>query len=167
MRTKLSALIAITCFGFAPDWPVRPQSALSGDFGVIQFATNNPERMLAAWRKTTPGARLDVTHEARFGQPLSNFINFKNCRPDRRGLCNLTTEWSLKPPGGTFKAAGVTQVLVAAAPPPGGAIGLSSAALQISFGKPDPPGNWIIRARTTDHVARITLQTEDVISVRP
>lgn len=163
----LAALAALSAgVGLAvaeEDWPARPQAARSGAFAVMQIATDDPEGLMAAWARPTPGARLNIIRTVRIGRPISAFISFRACQPDADGLCRVTTEWSLLEPGGRYKVVARTKVRAGLPPPGPGAIGLSTEAPEFDFS--DRPGLYRIRARTTDHVAGITLQTEDAITV--
>lgn len=147
-------------------WPDTPQAADSGTFAVVQFATTDPHRVVEAWKRPTPGVKIKITHEARLGQPLSTFINFRNCRADASGACQVTAYWKLIGPDGRVKVSARSKVRVGLPPPRHGAMGLSTEAPEFIIRPSSGPGRYLIKARTTDHVAKITLQTEDAITVR-
>lgn len=172
--SALAGLIAAGSFSLAAcaksepdDWPARPQAAAKGQFAVVQFATLDPDGLQAQWARAAPGAKVRTTHEVRLGQSFSNFINFKNCRPDPNGECQVTTNWRLVAPDGVVTATAETRVSVSRPPPRQGAIGLSSESLDLVFNPPDPPGNYVVHASTTDHVAGVTLETRDPIKLLP
>lgn len=110
--------------------------------------------------------KVKVTHEARLGHSIANFINFRNCNPDHRGVCNVTTDWELIGPDGKRRLAARTKVRVGLPALRPGTLGLSTESADFTFEAPDR-GRYVIRARTTDHVAGITLTTQDAITVRP
>lgn len=83
-----------------------------------------------------------------------------NCWPGE-----VTTVWSLENPGGRAEIVATSRVNVGAPALSPGVVGISTEAPSFHFRLPDPPGTYVIRARTTDHVANITLQTRADISV--
>lgn len=149
----------------ADGWPVSPLAAKSGTFAVVLVPTDDPDGLMAAWAKPTAGVKIRTTRETRLGRPISIFINYRNCKPDGRGLCNVTTEWSLQKPGGRPQVVATSRVNVGSPPPRPGVIGISNEAPAFEVNAPDPPGLYVIHARTTDHVAGITLRTRAEITV--
>lgn len=149
----------------ADGWPVSPMAAKSETFAVVLVPTDDPDGLMADWAKPTPGVKLRMTRESRMGGAISIFVNYRNCKPDGRGLCNVTTEWSLQKPGGRPEVVATSRVNVGAPPLRAGIIGISNEAPAFEFNAPDPPGLYIIHARTTDHVAGITLRTRADITV--
>jgi len=133
---------------------------------VVPFATNDPHAVMAAWARPTPGVKVKVTHEVRLGQPVSNFITFRNCRADRQGLCEVTAEWELVDPSGRRALTAKSRVRVGLPPLSPGTVGMSTESADFTFAAPDPPGRYVLRARTTDHIAGVTLQTQDTLLVR-
>lgn len=152
----------------APDgWPESPLSAKSGAFGVILVPTLDPDGLMAEWAKPTPGVHIKTTRQTTMGRPLSIFINYRNCKPDARGLCNVTAEWRLQKPGGKPAVVATSRVNVGSTPPRPGILGISGEAPAFEFQPPDPAGLYVIHARITDRVAGITLDTRADITVTP
>lgn len=146
-------------------WPDIPLAAKSATFAVALVPTVDPEGVMAAWAKPTAGVKIKTTRGTRMGRPVSIFVNYRNCKPDARGLCNVTTVWSLQKPGGRPEIVATSRVIVGTPAPRPGVVGISAEAPAFDFRPPDPPGTYVVRARTTDHVAKITLQTRADIAV--
>ena len=148
----------------AADWPTSPQAARSGAFAVRQFATTEPDALIAAWRKPGAGVDVPVSHRVRMGRPIASFVVFRGCRPGPRGQCDVATEWRLFDPAGR-PGLHATMTVWSGPPPAPGAILLSRDSAKITFAPPDRAGAYLLRARTTDRVAGITLETNDTLVV--
>lgn len=146
-------------------WPDVPLAAKSATFAVALVPTVDPEGVMKEWAKPTKGVKIKTTRTTRLGRPVSIFVNYRNCKPDARGLCNVTTVWTLEKPRGRAEIVATSRVSVGAPALRPGVVGISTEAPSFDFRPPDPPGTYVIRARTTDHVANITLQTRADISV--
>lgn len=167
-------LVAATTPGKAQDgWlrdgkPVsgQPDMAGSGNFGVIQIATDDPDRLVADWQTPTPGVSLKGTTQIRRGRPVTTFLVFKGCRADRSGKCNVTSDFDVFDPAGHLSGQVKSiKVWVGLPPAPGNNLQLSSSGFRIAFDDTDALGAHRVRATVTDHVAKITLHTEQVLTL--
>ncbi len=146
-------------------WGGRPEVASSGDFAVLQIATLDDKALLAEWAKPTPGVSLQTASQMKRNQPIFTFINFKGCKPDRSGNCNVTADFDIfDPTGKSVGHAPAAKVLVGAPPAPNGDIMLSAASMGLSIDDGDPLGPYMVKATVTDHVAGITLHTEKTLT---
>jgi hypothetical protein len=145
-------------------WPASARSAQAGEFAVVQVATTRPDALMAEWRNRTPGARLKGDRKVRPEQPITSFIVFRGCRANAEGRCSVTVDYDLRDPAGHPTA--LTRASVWDAPPPEGRmLQISGDGVTLGFGRSKPPGDYRLRAQVTDHVAGVTLTTEDVITL--
>ena len=169
------ALCALACAAAQPaaaqapapsaDWPARPNTAASGGFAVVQVATGDATQFIKDWSKPTPGATLQVTSQIARGHPINTFITFRGCRADPAGKCNVTASFELRSPSGKVDAIPPLDVWANQPQPPAGIIQLSRGALAMTFDATDALGVYTIRGATTDHVAGVTLVTQQEITV--
>ena len=143
-------------------------AAQSGKFATLQIATTEPDQFIVDWQKPGDGVKLVSQDEVKRGRPIVMFIVVRGCRPDPQGACNVTVDFTTTDPSGkTYNDTKGAEVWVGRPPPPDLAIQLSSGGLGIAFEQGDPVGAYRVTARTTDHVAGITLLTEKVLTLLP
>lgn len=139
----------------------QPNIARSGAFGVMQIATTEPEQLIAAWGKPTPAVAMVGATTARRNQPIVTFIIFTGCRADASGACNVTVEYNtLDPAGKAYAPPMSAEVWVGRPAPPDRALELSVSNYGMVFEDKDPLGAYRVKATVTDHVAGLTLHTE-------
>jgi hypothetical protein len=93
------------------------------------------------------------------------FITFKGCRADAAGNCNVTADFNtVDPLGKSYGKTRTSEVWVGHPRPPDGFLQLSASAYGLVFEDKDPLGPYRVRAAITDHVAGITLHTEQVLT---
>jgi len=144
----------------------QPNTATSGDFAVMQFATNEPERLMADWAKPGAGASLSMTTETPRNRPIVTFILFRGCRGDADGNCNVTVDYeTIAPSGKRYDQTKGAEVWVGRRPPPGNALQLSASAYGMVFEDKDALGGYLVRATVTDHVSGVTVHTEQKLTV--
>lgn len=144
----------------------QPNTATSGDFAVMQFATNEPERVMAAWEKPGAAVSLSMATETPRNRPLVTFILFRGCRGDANGNCNVTADYeTIAPSGKRYGQTMSAEVWVGRRPPPGYALQLSASAYGLVFEDKDPLGAYVVRATVTDHVSGVTVHTEQKLTV--
>lgn len=161
----LTALAAMSMALVASGAQARPEAAWSGDFGAIQIATTDPEDLFREWAKPTPGVNLTTMSQVRRNQPITTFIIFKGCRANPVGNCNVTVDFEVITPSGTLYAEHKgAEVWVDRPAPPPGVIQLSVAGMGLGIEDKDALGDYKVRATTTDHVAGLSVQTEQVIT---
>ena len=115
------------------DWPVAPNAAAQGPFGVVQAATLDRDQLLASWAKPSPGVRLKVTTRAHLGQTLTTFITFRGCQPNASGNCHLTARYEVRSPSGKLVAHPVLAVWSNKPHPHDGVISLGETTLDMTF----------------------------------
>jgi len=140
-------------------------AAQAGELAILQIATTEPERLMSDWEKPGADVRLVAQDKVKRGQPVVTFILFRGCRPDARGACNVTVDFTTTGPAGTYNETKAAEVWVGRPPPPSRAIQLSAGGLGLSFEAKDGIGPYRVMARITDHVAGITLQTEKTLTL--
>lgn len=146
-------------------WSGKPYVASSGQFGVVQIATLDDKALLAEWARPTPGVSLQTASQMKRNQTIFTFINFKGCKPDAAGNCNVTADFDIfDPTGKSVGHAPGAKVLVGAPPAPAGNIMLSMASIGLSIDDKDPLGPYVVKATITDHVAGVTLHTEETLT---
>lgn len=172
----LAAMVFITATGPASAqdaWlrdgkVMRDQSnaAVSGNFGVMQIATNDPDRLVADWSKPTLGVSVRGTTQTLRNQPITTFLIFKGCRAGASGSCNVTADFDVFDPAGNLCGQSKSvKIWVEHAPALGSNLQLSSTGFGLSFDDNDPLGAYRVHATVTDHIADITTHTEQVLTV--
>ncbi len=174
MRCLLAFLLALTPAAFAQGWtengrlvPPRANQAGSGSFAIMQIATKDPAGLVAAWNKPGPGASLQGASTVAPGEHITTFLVFRGCTPDPAGNCWVTADFAITGPDG--QPSGVpTAVPVWRGPGPAQAAGfqLATTGFGLRFDGGDTPGAYRVRATITDQVAKLTLRTEDVLTLR-
>ena len=158
----------------AQDGPARDGSAAakqlnsstSGNFFVLQIATTSPDQLKAEWQKKTATVSLTTTTHVTRHQPIVTFIIFKGCRGDASGNCNVTVDYHLVGPDGkTYGERKMAEVWVGHPPAPNLNLQISPSGFSVSFENGDPLGVYRLRAAITDHVAGVTLDTEQSLTV--
>jgi hypothetical protein len=167
----LLALIAATPAAAQDGWqnggdgPPAPGSQAAQDgFGVMALTTDDSERFFREWNGPTPPT-LPTTDRVTRGHPIRLMLIFCGCGAGADGNCNATADFvTLRPDGSTFEEAAGAEVWRGPA-----TIGTNlylSPSSWIAQIPPDAPtGNWILRARVTDHVRGITLQVERRVTI--
>jgi hypothetical protein len=142
-------------------------TASSGDFAIMQIATTDPKGLLADWLNPAPGVQIKASSQTVRDKPIYIFLIFKGCRPDASGNCNLTADFN------TFDSRGrpydkrvATPIWVDHPPAPGNNLQLSNASLRLVIHDKDPLGAYRVQASVTDHIAGVTLQTEQTLTVK-
>lgn len=156
---------AVAQTGAASDWPSTPHSKVSGLFAVAQVATTDADQFMAEWRKPTPGVRLNTTTRTRRSLPIFTFITFRGCRADPAGKCNVTVTYDVSAPSGKRDAHSTIDVWASQPQPPKSYIQLSKQGFGLVFDHKDGLGSYLVRATTTDHVAGITVHTQQELVV--
>jgi hypothetical protein len=144
-----------------------PNMAWQGHFGVMQISTTDADGLVSNWSKPTNGATLNVQSETVRKTPIYVFIVFKGCRPDPQGHCNVTVDFdTFDPSGKPYDTKKDAPVWVGRPPTPRGNLQLSEGALAVRIEDKDPIGAYRVVATTTDHVAGVTLRTEQSLTVK-
>jgi hypothetical protein len=143
-----------------------PNVASSGQFGVIQLATDDYQKLLRDWAQPDAAAHVSTVTTAKRNTPVYAFIIFRGCKADPSGACNVTVDYdAFRPDGGLYDHVGRAEVWVGKPAPPPTNIQLSAGGLGLLIENKDPLGVYTIRATVTDNVAGITLKTEQKIAV--
>lgn len=145
-------------------WTKGPNTASSGDFAIVQIATTDSAALQAEWAKPTPGVKLQTSTQMTRNQAIETFIIFKGCGLDKAGNCNLTVQYEVFNPAGKSLIRVPGMIWVGLPPPPDLQLQLSASSLGLTLDDGDPLGPYRIQARVTDHVAKVTLQTEQVLT---
>ncbi|HEY1426495.1 MAG TPA: hypothetical protein VGF50_07475 [Caulobacteraceae bacterium] len=131
----------------------------------MQIATTDDQKLISDWQKPTPGAAISVDSETVRNKPIFVFILFKGCRPDQSGNCNVTADFETFEPGGkSYDVRTNAPIWVGHPPPPGDNLQLSESALGLRVEDKDSLGPYRVVATITDHVAGITLKTQQVLN---
>jgi hypothetical protein len=149
-----------------------PAAASSGDLAVLQTATTNPDKLTADWLNVEEGTDrttgFDLHNDARTtrNKPIVTFIVFRGCRPNSYGNCNLTADYNVVGPDGKpYAEAKLVQLWVDRPPPPSQNLELSASGFALVFEPKDALGDYRVHAIISDHVAGITLNTEQVLTL--
>ena len=145
-------------------WSTAPNAASSGNFAVLQIATIDAEALLAEWRKPTPGVKLETSTQTTRNQRIETFIIFKGCSVDAAGHCNVTVDYEVFDPTGKSYARVTGDVLVDQPPAPDLQLQLSVSSLSLRVEDKDPLGPYRVQAKVTDHVTKVALRTEQVLT---
>jgi hypothetical protein len=149
----------------AADWPAPPNSASAAGFSVLQMATTDAQGFVRTWNRPGPHADMRGETAVRPGQPIDTFIAFRGCRADPAGRCNVTAAFEVTGPDGKAQTTPVMEVWAGEPLPAPGLIYLSRRSLGLTFTPADRPGPYRIRAAVTDHVAGVTLHTQQVLTL--
>ncbi|MDX3886205.1 MAG: hypothetical protein QHC65_17420 [Sphingomonas sp.] len=140
--------------------------ARQGDFAVQQIITDDAAALLREWNGPDHAGRPPIIDRIGREKVVDSFIVFTGCTPNPVNQCNVTADFTLiGPQGQVYARHRDTELWVGKAPPAGGALTLSDASLGIFIDPEDPAGDYVVRARVTDHVAGITLRTEKRLTV--
>lgn len=140
-----------------------PVATVSG-FTALQVSTTDPKGLTAAWDQPTPGARLQVQHQTVRGKPISTFINFKGCRVDSAGVCDVVARMTLVKPDGAPMGPDMTLVVWPRRPPvPAGNFALSPQAFTVNFDAGDALGTYRLQSDVMDRVAGVTVHLDGPI----
>jgi hypothetical protein len=146
--------------------PVGPNAvkdqASEGDFGVLQFATIDPETLYKNWEAPTEGVAINATQQMHRGEAILTFITFRGCKADGNGNCKVTADYVAFAPDGTIYGSTKGATIWDMRPPKG--VELSMAVYGIRIEQNEPLGDYKISISTTDHVAGITLHTEQTLT---
>ena len=146
----------------------QPNAATFGSFGVMQIATNDPDRLIADWSKFAPGVSVKASTQTFRNRTITTFLVFKGCRAGASGNCNVTADFDVSDPEGKLCGQSKSvEIWVGRPPAPGNNLQLSSAGFGLSFDDNDPLGAYRVRATVTDHIAEITTHTEQFLTVLP
>jgi hypothetical protein len=147
------------------DWPSLSNSASSAGFSVVQMATSRSAEFVREWNR--PGRHGEVHGDTRvhLRQPIDTFIAFRGCRADAKGQCNVTTTFEITGPDGKSQSSPPMEVWANRPQPTPGMIFLSRASLGLAFAPDEPTGAYRIRAAVTDHIAGVTLHTQQTITL--
>lgn len=142
----------------------RPETASSGAFSVSQLSTPAPDRLMADWLTPILEVPIVLATETPRNKPLVTFIAFKGCRGDAAGNCNVTVDYEmLDPKGAVYDLTKGAAVWVGHPAPGADAIELSSSGYGVVFEDKDALGAYLLRATITDHIAGITLRTQQTL----
>ncbi|MEQ1497280.1 MAG: cystatin domain-containing protein [Novosphingobium sp.] len=139
--------------------------ANQGEFGVMQFATTDPQAMWDAWAQATAGVEIQTHRTTARNQPIFTFIAFRGCKVDAKGACHLAARFEVFDPSGKSYAVTEGAALIDGRPPPPGNIGMGRASLGIRVEAGEPLGPYKVIVRTTDTVAGITLTTQSILTI--
>jgi hypothetical protein len=142
--------------------PLKPglNTASQGDFGTQEIATTDPEALQRAWAQPTPGVEIATQESATRNQPISIFVIFRGCQADADGNCHVTTRFETFDPAGKPYGAPAEGPVWDGPPPPPGNLQLSHSGMGLRIEDGEQLGKYRVIARTTDHVANISLATE-------
>jgi len=136
-----------------------------GDFSVLQIATTNPDKLMADWAQPTPGVNLAVESAMKRNQPIVTFLVFKGCKVDAAGACNVTAQIeAIAPDGKSYAPPQDMPVWVDKAPPPNLNLQMSEGGFGLRIENQDPLGAYVVKATITDHVANVTLHTQETLT---
>jgi hypothetical protein len=141
-----------------------PDRAESGGFAVLQLASNDPQKFHADWDMPTAGANLTTTSSTPRNKPIVTFIVFRGCRADATGQCNVTVDFNVIGPDKSEYARQDRAPVWAGPAPNNQNFQLSQSELGLIIEDKDKLGPYVVRAAVTDHIAGITLRTEQVLT---
>lgn len=147
------------------DGPPAPGSQAARDgFGAMLLLTHDLDGFLRAWNGPTP-PNLPTTSQVERGRPVNVMLLFYGCGAGQDGNCNVTAEYTiLQPDGrpyGQPQSGAVWQDMALDQP----SLRLATSGLALRVEADEPLGNWILRARVTDHVRGVTLHVENRLTV--
>ena len=148
-----------------PAWPKAPYAAQAGDFAVLQIITAEPEKLIDDWQAPTEGVAVTAISRAVRHKPVYAFIAFQGCRANDAGECDVTVDYDVRDPAGKPWATHTGEVWVKRPAPGPGQLQLSRHALGLQMETKDPLGVYLVRASITDHVAGVTLATQQELTV--
>ena len=142
-----------------------PSVASSQGFAAKQIATLDAEEFNNRWNRPTPGVEVDSASKVRRNQPIFVFLVFTGCKANATGSCDVTADFKMIDPlGRPWGEQKNSPVWVGQAAPQYGVLQLSTSSLGMVVENKDPLGAYRVIADVTDHVAGITLHTEQVLT---
>ncbi len=139
-----------------------------GNFAAVQLTSDDPDRLEREWNVPTLGAEITTSTYTVPNKPLFTFIVFRGCTVNATGDCDLTADLAIFGPDGKLEQEkkGI-EIWRGKAPDSASSLFLSQGA--IGFGTDDkgPFGEHRVVIKVTDNVARVTLSTEQRLTVAP
>jgi hypothetical protein len=142
-----------------------PKYAAQGEFSVLQLSTTDPEGVQKVWAQTTPGVEISTQDTATRNQFIYSFVLFRGCMAGEDGKCRLSTRFSIIGPNGKPYGQPHTGVTWDRSPPPAANVQLGNAIIGLRVEDGEALGRYRFIAQTTDHVANITLTTQQTVTV--
>ena len=164
MRWLIGGAVVMVAFSLGSAGQARQVSAESGQFRTVQVSTANVEKFLAEWAKPSEPARLETQSSARRGETLHTFIVFGGCKADAAGDCQVTVDYQILKPDGAVYADQKNVPIYKGKAPPTSTFFLSDSSLGLRFEPQDALGAYTVKAAVTDHVAKLTLSTQQVLT---
>ncbi len=144
--------------------PPSLDRAESGGFSILQLASNDPQKFHADWDMPTPGVNLATISSTPRNKPIVTFIIFRGCRADAAGQCNVTVDFNVIGPDKSDYARQDHAPVWVGPAPKNEHFHLSQSEMGLIIEDKDRLGPYVVHAVVTDHVAGITLRTEQVLT---
>jgi len=137
----------------------------SGDFAIKQIATLDNDGLNERWNQPTAGVLIDASSTVVRNKPIFTYIVFTGCKPDKSGACNVTAVFKMFDPNGKSWGSQLdTPIWVGLPAPAHGILQLSTGGLGMVVEDKDPLGAYRVTVDVTDHIAGITLHTEQMLT---
>ena len=146
--------------------PIPLNIAVKDGFGVMQVASGDVEKFIAAWKLGNGPKSASTSTVA--NQPLFTFLIFQGCKPDPMGKCDVIADYVITRPDGTTNEdnKGVV-VWDKAAPADPRKPTMGDGALGYGVDDEGPFGDYRVVATVTDRVAGTTVTTEQTLTIKP
>jgi hypothetical protein len=141
-----------------------PSRASADGFGVQMMITDDHEGFWKAWEGPTP-PQLSVTSRTERGKPVHAMLVFSGCKAGADGNCNVTADFDITAPDGSSYGKQMSAQVWKLPPAPDYNLQLSEGSIGFSVEPSEMLGQYKLKARVTDHVARIALAVEAPVQV--
>lgn len=149
-------------------WAAKPgpEYAAKSEFGTHQISTTDPEMLQKVWAQPSPGVDISTQDEATRNQPIFSFVIFRGCKAAADGNCHVSTRFVILDPKGKPYGKMSKAPIWDMPPPPKGNLQLGQGASGLRVEDGEMLGKYRVIAHTTDNVAKITLTTQQILTIR-
>jgi hypothetical protein len=143
-------------FARTPDpTAVVPEARLSAKLVL----SDEPDELLSDWATGTPRVPVRSTESIPRGAPIVAFVFFTGCRPNPRGLCNASVDFTiLRPDGSVYESFSDRDLWKRKHAPPRGAQQMAAEYVGVVIEPDDPLGSYEVHASVHDLNAGTTLE---------
>jgi len=141
----------------APQWS-ESNPHRENKFSAVLLLSDNPDEILRSWMTPNPRVPERTTRKITRGVPIVAFVFFTGCKPDEKGLCNASVDFTvLGPDGSVYEQATDRDLWKQKPAPPFGTLRLSAEYVGVVIEPDDPLGTYEVQVSIRDLNAGETL----------
>ena len=149
----------------APSIRDSAPSKVKNRFSATLRLSDKPETVLRAWSTATTGVLTQAVDRITRGEPIVAFVFFTGCKPDKKGLCNASVDFTIRSPDGSVYATFSGLELWKGKPaPPAGTLRLSAEHVGVVIEPDDPLGEYQFQVSVHDLNAGKSLELKQAFT---